>query len=275
MNKMADRDVLGEVLEDSDQRIITDSTLLKIGERYYETRSMLPGDFSIAKRQDNSYGFDASNMTFEKGIAYLIGDYYYLYRGNLSDLKTFENPQPGIYRDTEANQYVICSPETDEEKEQYRYSDKITTYDADEIRNAVLNHEVVIVNIPDVVHSNIPPEDVNDDVLKRAIKRVLLAKGIDLDQCRARFASKNMLFNFKSVLRGDNRLSMLLFERGTEALNLKYTIILEEAGGEIIGRTLTEPIKISSDDVYDTSLVGTDHVTVINRPGEYELDEED
>ena len=271
---MADRETVGEVFDDSTNRIITDSTLIKVGERYYDTKSLLPGDFTVAEKFDDAPGERYHLPNIEPDVAYLIGDYYYLYRGKLADVKVFENPVPGIYL-TDDNTYLICQPETEEEKKEYRYSDKITTYDADEIRNAILNHDVIIVNIPDVVHSNIPPEDISDDLLKRAIKRVLLKKGIDLDQCRARFASKNMLFNFKSVLRGDNRLSMLLFERGTEALNLKYTIILEEAGGEIIGKPLTEPISISSEDVYDTSLVGTDHTSLVEDIGEYEMDEED
>ena len=255
---MADRDYHAELLPDVENRIITDSTLIKVGERYYETRSLLPEDFSIQNYDSKEFTLD-NGLNISEGIAYLIGDYYYLYRGKLSELKGFENPIPGIYYDDEKCQYVVCSPETDEEKQEYRYSDKITTLDADEIRSAVLNHEVVIFNVPDTVRSNIPPETPDDDILKRAMKRALLAKGIDIDQCRARFASKNMLFNFKSVLRGDSRLSMLLFERGTEAMNLKYTIILEEAGGEIVGRQLTEPITISTDETFDASLVGADY----------------
>ena len=73
-----------------------------------------------------------------------------------------------------------------------------------------------------------------------------------------RFASKNMLFNTKQVLRGPNRLSMLLFDRCTEALNLKYTIIIEEGGGEIIGHPLEEPIIISSQDYIDMNIIPND-----------------
>lgn len=273
---MADRQTIGEVFDDSDNRIITDSTLIKVGERYYETRSILPNNFTIIDQFNTDKIAKDQLPKIEPNIAYLIGDYFYLYRGKISDVKPLENPLPGIYLTEDGSGYIFCQPETDEEKQEYRYSDKITTYDADEIREAVLNHDVIIMNVPDVVHSNIPPEDINDDILKRGIKRALLKKGIDLDQCRARFFSKNMLFNFKSVIRGDNRLSMLLFERGTEALNLKYTIILEEAGGEIVGKPLTEPICISSEDVYDTSLVGTDHIkNVEDDIGEYEPDDDD
>lgn len=265
---------MSELLPAGTDRLLTDSTLLKIGERYYETKSLLPSDFTVAGLNDYKNFSLQKGLEISPNVAYLLGEYYYIYKGKLSELGTFENPSPGIYYDDNECCYVLCSPETEEEKAEYSYGDKITTLDADEIRNAVLNREVIIVNIPDVVHSNIPPEDISDDVLKRAIKRALLAKGIDLDQCRTRFASKNMLFNFKSVLRGDNRLSMLLFERGTEALNLKYTIILEEGGGEIVGRPLDTPITISSSDVFDTSLVGSDENPKVESSSEYEDDEE-
>lgn len=117
-----------------------------------------------------------------------------------------------------------------------------------------MNHEVVIFNTPDSSHSAIPPESIDDDILKKLIKRAITKKGVDLDQYKVRFASKNMLFNTKQVLRGPNRLSMLLFDRCTEALNLKYTIILEEAGGEIIGHPLNEKLVISSQDVFDANI---------------------
>ena len=120
--------------------------------------------------------------------------------------------------------------------------------------NAVLNHEVVIFNTPDASHSSIPPETLDDDILKKLIKRAISKKGVDLDQYKIRFASKNMLFNTKQVLRGPNRLSMLLFDRCTEALNLKYTIIIEEAGGETIGRPLDSELIISSQDVFDANI---------------------
>ena len=139
----------------------------------------------------------------------------------MSDIKGFDKIKPGIYYDDENCSYVISRPETEEEEEEDKYSDKITRQDADEIRNAVMNHEVVIFNTPDSSHSAIPPESIDDDILKKLIKRAITKKGVDLDQYKVRFASKNMLFNTKQVLSGPNRLSMLLFDSCTEALNLK------------------------------------------------------
>lgn len=245
-----------EVLSANPNRILSMSTLLKVGEQYYQTKPLCPMQFTI-----NGYGDEGvKNFNLEKGIeldpsiAYLDGDYYYFYRGRLSDVKGFDKIIPGIYYDDNACGYVICHPETPEEIEEYRYSDKITRQDADEIRNAVFNHEVVIFNTPDTAHSSIPPETLDDDILKKLIKRAITKKGVDLDQYKVRFASKNMLFNTKQVLRGPNRLSMLLFDRCAEALNLKYTIIIDEAGGETIGHPLEESLIISSQDVFNANI---------------------
>ena len=77
-------------------------------------------------------------------------------------------------------------------------------------------------------------------------------KRINIDIYKDRFVDKNALFNFRQVLRGDSPMSMLLFDRGTDAFNLKYTITVEEAEPNdlIIGIPLKEPISMSSDDVY-------------------------
>lgn len=245
-----------EVLNPNPNRVLSTSTLLKVGEQYYQTKPLYPMNFTIngfGGVPGNNFKLD-SGVELDPSIAYLNGDYYYFYRGKISDTKGFDTIKPGIYYDDDKCEYVICNPETPEDILEYSYADKITRQDADEIRNAVMNHEVVIFNTPDTSHSSIPPESLDDDILKKLIKRAILNKGIDLDQYRVRFASKNMLFNTKQVLRGPNRLSMLLFDRCAEALNLKYTIIIEEAGGEIIGHPLDNALVISSQDVFDANI---------------------
>ena len=249
-----------EVLAANPNRILSTSTLLKVGEQYYQTKPLCPMQFTI----DGYGGTNVKDFKLDNGIemdpsiAYLDGDYYYFYRGKLSDVKGFNKVLPGIYYDDENCNYVICHPESEDEIEEYKYIDKITRQDADEIRNAVFNHEVVIFNTPDASHSSIPPETLDDDILKKLIKRAITKKGVDLDQYKIRFASKNMLFNTKQVLRGPNRLSMLLFDRCAEALNLKYTIIIDEAGGETIGHPLDESLIISSQDVFNANIEDKD-----------------
>lgn len=251
-----------ELYPDSSNRVLTGSSLIKVGERYYRTQPLIPSDFRVyaMMNSDESGIVSIDKFSLEEGcslqddVAYLSGDYFYLYRGDLESIKGFDKILPGIYYDTKTCKYLLCEPETEEEKAEYRYADKISRQDADEIRQAVMNHEVIIMNTPDKVTTSIPEEAPDDDILKKAVKRALKTKGIDLDQCRTRFVSKNMLFNTKQVLRGPNKLSMLLFDRCAEAMNLKYTIVLEEIGGEQVGRALTDPIIISSQDMYDANL---------------------
>lgn len=242
-----------ELLDPTKDNVLTDNSLIKIGERYYQTKILFPLNFKIENGDDLFTLRDG--LSLNPDIVYLIGDYYYFYRGKISDLKGFSKLEPGIYYDDTRCMYMIKTPESDEEKTAYIYNDKITSRDAEYIRNAVLNHEVVIFNVPDTSHSQIPDEIPEDDILKKLIKRAIKDKGIDLDQYKIRFASKNMLFNTKQVLRGSNKLSILLFDRCAEALNLKYTIILEEGGGEVIGYPLKDKIVISSDDVYNANMI--------------------
>ena len=249
-------EIVDEVMDDNDGRIMTTSTLIKVGERYYRVEPLtnLLMQFSI-KDFDNGTEFTnqaRNDIKYSDDCAYIDDKYFYLYRGNLPENQ--DNLKPGIYKNAKTDGYLFVEPKSPEERKEYRYSDKITRYDADEIRNAVMNREVIIFNTPDASHSVIPEETDDDDILKKLVKRAISAKGIDLDQYRTRFTSKNMLFNTKQVLRGPNRLSMLLFDRCVEALNLKYTIILEDAGGEIIGMPLKNKIVISSHDVRDTNL---------------------
>ena len=91
----------------------------------------------------------------------------------------------------------------------------------------------------------------DDDILKRLMKKIIIDKGIDIDRFKTRFVDKNALFNFKQVLKGTNRLSMLLFDRGIEAFNLKYTIIVSEGPGSPIAAPLAEPLIVSSEDTHE------------------------
>ena len=145
----------------------------------------------------------------------------------------------------------MAVPTTDEEKKQYTYSDKICSTTASEIIDKINKKEVEVFVMPESSKAFCPEISENDDILKRLMKQAIINKGIDIDRFKYRFVDKNALFNFKQVLKGDNRLSMLLFDRGAEAFNLKYTIVLEEDLGDPIGIPLSEPIVVSSNDTHE------------------------
>lgn len=193
--------------------------------------------------------FNKGIKEFDSMVAYLAGDYYYLFRGKMPEDKNVM--EPGIYLDRQTNEPILCIPTSEEDIKKYSYNDKICSTTANEIIDKINKKEVEVFIMPDSSKSYCPEITENDDVLKRLMKKAIIDKGIDIDRFKARFVDKNALFNFKQVLKGDNRLSMLLFDRGVEAFNLKYTIILEEANtGANIGAPLAEPIIVTSDDTH-------------------------
>ena len=192
--------------------------------------------------------YDEESRSFNEETAYLDGEFYYLYRGNYDAKK---NNPPGIYYDEAKDTYIKIDLK-EEEYDQYRYFDKVGITDPSRLIDAIHKHELVIVAAPETDAVNIPDIKVSDNILKRLIKDVMKKKRINIDIYKDRFVDKNALFNFRQVLRGDSPMSMLLFDRGTDAFNLKYTITVEEAEPNdlIIGIPLKEPISMSSDDVY-------------------------
>ena len=108
-----------------------------------------------------------------------------------------------------------------------------------------------------------PEIELSDDILKRITKIALLKKNVEMDQLKDRFINSNAFFNFKQSINKKSEedadkkkkpapLSMLLFDRGCEAMNLKYRIILEEKDpNNTIGEPLSEEIECSSEDTYE------------------------
>ena len=112
--------------------------------------------------------------------------------------------------------------------------------------------EEILIAIPESSKVFQPTLSINDDILKRAIKLVLLDKGVDLDRHKDRFRDKNALFNLKQVIRGENKVSILIFERFCEALNLGFSITLFEKDPNFsVGKPLTKPVVVSSEDTYE------------------------
>ena len=187
---------------------------------------------------------------YEKGVAYVAYPYFYIYRGTTMT-REYEQKLPGIYL-TPDDHYIWIPVTPGNQDQDWIVDDKFATANARDIIDVLVDREDVSLQIPDSGKVFRPEENENDDILKRAIKRVLKMKGVDLDAYKCRFADKNALFNFKQVIKGDGKLSMLLFERGCNALNLKYTITIDEIDpNHTIGDPLKAPIIISSEDFYN------------------------
>lgn len=183
---------------------------------------------------------DYNNLSTDE--AYIKGDYFYLYRGKLRN----DSILPGVYEDNKGIP-VILEPITAKEKEEFLVSKHLADVSPQNIINVLKVNKNLICSFPESSKLFIPDINKNDDILKRAMKLAFKAKNIDIDSCRSHFVDKNALFNFKQVIKGDSRLSILLFERGCDALNLKYTIVLEEIDPDnVIGTSLNDPEAINN-----------------------------
>lgn len=194
--------------------------------------------------------YDKSLTAFDSKTAYLKDDYYYLYRGDLTTMN--RNDKPGIYYDAKSDRYVLFEVE-EKDKDHYTWEGKVGTLNPDRIIEMINNNQIVIINDLSPEGANILPISESDDILKRVMKKAIFAKQSNIDLYKNRFIDKNAFFNFKQVMNGDGKLSILLFDRGIDALNLKYTIIVEEAEPDklIIGMPLEEPVIVSTEDTYN------------------------
>lgn len=193
---------------------------------------------------------------FSTKYAYLYDGYFYLYRGVVYDGtgNGMKPLVPGIYYEGQYRYYFLvrCDPENPEHDVFKATPDHILSVNPESIVSDLETNEKEIYAPIKSTRVFVPEVNLDDDILKRVTKMVLQKKGIDLDRYRDRFPDKNALFNYKQVLKGKARLSMLVFGRGMEALGLKYRIIVEDIDPEnCIGDPLGGPIEVSSEDTYD------------------------
>lgn len=193
---------------------------------------------------------DMAQTEVDNRFVYLMGKYFYPYRGFWQDATL--DVKPGIYWDDENKKLKRVDPISDEEKAEYAYEGKIHRSDPTTIREMVNSGKMKIQSVPQTSRAFITPVKSSDDILKRLIKMVFEQKQINPDDIRDQFADKNAYFNFKQVVKGDSRLSMMLFERGAAALNLKYSIMIEEIDPEHpLGKALSHNLVASSEDTYE------------------------
>lgn len=202
---------------------------------------------------------EIGNNYFKNTTAYIDNDTFYIYRGDedSSNKEKVKNLKPGIYRDTKVNpesKFFIIKPETLKEKEKYNAFNNISTIHKTSLIDAANSNAEIYIAIPENSKIFQPEITEKDDILKVIAKKALLMKNVDLDRYKDRFSNKNELFNFKQVLRSDSKLSMKIFMRGMEALNLIFTIIVsEKSANNVVGDRLTKPIETSSEETFEMS----------------------
>lgn len=240
-----------------EKKFIKNRKVIEIDGMIYEPGSKLVDDVDVYEIDLMPSSIeDVKDGFFKEKTAYIADSEYYLYRGE-ADSDDVERLKPGIYLDTKKDKetkYFIIKPTTDEEKEKYSTKYKISKINKMSLIDSANSNAEILIAIPESTKIFQPEITENDDILKVIAKKALLIKNIDLDRYRDRFSNKNELFNFKQVLRSDNKLSMKIFTRGMEAMNLVFTIIItEKSDNNVVGNRLEEPIVTSSEETYPMS----------------------
>ena len=197
--------------------------------------------------------YDPKDIEFTDAYAYAHDGFFYLYRG--SCMRSIRKG-PGVFWDPEKSEYYMIEVDRSNPAEVDKYkicAEHLINFDQKKIEEDLKNNGKEIYSAAkNTSRIYIPQVLVTDDMLKRAIKLALIAKGIDIDQCRDRFSDKNATFNFKQVIKGDAKLSILLFERGLNAFGLDCILTIVEADPENpVGKPLEEPIVVSFNDTYE------------------------
>lgn len=181
----------------------------------------------------NAVAYDKNNIDFDYKYAYIIDDVFLPYRGEYREKKS---SLPGLY--SKDKDHVIIMP-TEAELEEYKAETHYGRIDIDALYDGIVAKEDTFQIYADGKNAYIPDISINDDPFKRALKEAIITKGIDIDSIKDRFSDRNAVFNFKSVMKGDNKVSTLIFERGCEAFGLGYCIILfDKDKNNIIGHPI-------------------------------------
>lgn len=184
------------------------------------------------------------NKKLKKGHGYIIDEYVLIYRGKKNKLASVV--RPGVYK-LESGRYQIIYPTKESDIEKYSIEnildlnmDTILETDPEERLNEL---EMEIINNNKSMYTPTIKDD--DDFLKRAVKQVIIDKGINLKNYKDKFP-KNGLNNFRSGLDGETKLTTPKFETWMEIMGCKFTLIVEDNGGDPYN-SLNEPIIIKSE----------------------------
>lgn len=179
----------------------------------------------------------------EYGKAYILredygdDDIFYIYQGVYKE----NSVEPGIYK-TKDGFYEFVSP-TDEQRKDFIVKTHLASMEPGDMI-AILKDKK---NIKHVYSENsrlyTPPINKNDNILKRALKHAFAEKEVSIESCKSGFSDRNAFFNFSSVMKSDTgNITFLLMDRGCEALNLGYAVILYEKDPDNpVGKSLEDP----------------------------------
>lgn len=197
---------------------------------------------------DEYYNVDVyiPGSKLEKGIAYVAGDYVYIYRGKYKKDKSL---QPGIYKD--GDEYIFFEP-NDNEKEKYSV-DNINELSRESIFDIIEANKDEFIQPEDVevINNNsdifTPTIKETDDFLKYIVKKTIIDKRINLRNYKSRFSNEYALNNMKSGLNKSTKMTVPNFIKWMEVLGVDWELRVFDNGTDLIN-PLSDEIVVSSND---------------------------
>jgi len=198
---------------------------------------------------DEYYSVDIyhTGKILEKNVAYMIGDFVYIYYGEVKG--SLDGAKPGIYIKNGRMRFI-----DPKKKDSAKYSiDNVTTLDTGEIFRIIEENKDKFIQPEDIeiINNNaetyIPTIKEDDDFLKFLVKRIIIDKKINLRNYRDKFPNEYALNNMKSGLNRSTKMTVTNFKAWCEILGIKWSITIEDNGDDTIN-PLPEPITITSND---------------------------
>ena len=212
-------------------KIFMGRIIIGIGDTYHEVHLLTPG----------------KSLELEK--AYIVKDYVYIYKGEIS------NPEDvcegNLY--LHGNKVLMGSIHTKEMMKTHSI-DNIIELNLDHIfedikRNADnFNTTEMIEAVNNNSELFIPTINEDDDFLKYLIKKIIIAKKINLKNYKDKFTSQNEMNNMKSSLIHKTKMSVGYFIKWLEILGVRCKMELSDNGTDALA-PLLDLINFDTDDV--------------------------
>ena len=215
---------------DDSVRVIMGTGILSIGDSFYEVEAW------------------TDSTKLKKGKGYMKGSYVYIYRGKYKK----DSTEPGIYKSDD--EYIIKEPKG-KEKELYHVNN-IKEIDITNIFEQIDEHSEDFISVEDVeiINNNaeiyIPTIKEDDDFLKLAVKKAIMAKEINLLNYKNNFNSQYTLNNMKSSLNRETKMTVPKFKLWCEILGVGFELRIFDNNTDP-RNPLKEDIIIRSDDPFN------------------------
>lgn len=190
-----------------------------------------------------------NDMKLEKNVAYIKGNYVYLYMGETT--KPEDELDPGIY--FKDGKMKIKVPESITDKRKYSI-ENIVEIDTESILDEIekdYNKFMTAKELEMLSNSSdiyTPVIEEKDDFLKKMIKEVIIDKKINLANYREKLDNKWLLNNMRMGLSKDTAMSIKYFKLWCELLGINITISAEDNGTDTF-RPLNNKVIMTLDDM--------------------------